>query len=270
MGAAPSAGQASRRTWQATGRRSSGGRRGPQAAATTRATRRPAARAAIGRRRRRHRRQVAGRGRKDPRRPSDEGPSWASGLPRSRMPGRRRHGGHVAAIVRGGPQADADEFGASGCPRDRGEQAEDRGTRHARRREPEEELECGRPVGAEAEVGDHGPVTRKGRRLVAWCRGRTSRRPGRPFASAVPPATPALRPPRPVPRRRLRHGRPAPGHRAAVAPGGRASCSSAHGHAFSGADREASHGRASADTAIALTRRGSASRPTRSSARSST
>ena len=58
--------------------------------------------------------------------------------------------------------------------------------------------------------------------LVAWLARRISRRPGRAqvgFRGAVPDARPG--PPRPVPCRRLRHGRPAPRHRAAVAPGGR-------------------------------------------------
>lgn len=133
----------------------------------------------------------------------------------------------------------------AGRARHGGEEAEDRRGDHRRRHEPQEELERGRPVGSEVEGGDHAPVTHAG---AIWLR-RSPKSRAVPLL-AVPPAVPAL---------------VLPGRFAAVVfdmdgllldteplwHQAEAELLERHGQVFSEADREASHGRASADTATA-------------------
>ncbi len=138
----------------------------------------------------------------------------------------------------------------SGRPGDCREEAEDR---HRRRRgdpEPQEELERGRVVRGVAEGGDHGPLTRV---AAVWLRP-AGRIPATVPLGAVPPVVPALVLPGP--------------YRAVVFDmdgllldteplwdRAEAELLERHGHVFSDADREASHGRASADTAVAYAAR---------------
>ena len=132
----------------------------------------------------------------------------------------------------------------AGRRRHRGKEAEDRDDRCRGRQEPQEELGSGRPGGAEAEVGDHGPLTHVG---PVWLRaGRIS---VRRYPAAVPAALPALLLPGPF--------------RAVVFDmdgllldteplwhGAEAELLARHGQPFTDADREAGHGRSSTDTAI--------------------